>query len=69
MNNVSSENYTIKSVENVGDMVRSNYLILDERNVLDEHFMVQEWKETHPDYAYKIEHNVPKGLEKLHFEF
>lgn len=62
-------NYTVKSVENVGDMVRSNYLILDERNVLDEHFMVQEWHETHPDYAYKIEHNVPKGLEKLHFEF
>jgi len=35
---MSVENYTITSEENVGDMVRSNYLILDERNVLDENY-------------------------------
>jgi hypothetical protein len=32
------KNYTKTSEENVGDMVRSCYLILDERNVLSENF-------------------------------
>lgn len=61
--------YTITKTENVGDMVKSSYLILDERNVLNDKFQVQAWSELHPDYAYKIEHDVENGLENLHFRF
>lgn len=61
------------SVENVGDMVKSSYLILDERNVLDSQFRIQPWSENTPQYTYKITHdlsrNVEDGLEDVHFEF
>lgn len=67
-----NENYAT-SVENVGDMVKSSYLILDERNVLDGNLCLQAWEESHPDYAYKITHDLPvgisEGLQDLHFEF
>lgn len=63
------ENYTLTQEENVGDMVKSSYLILDERNVLDRYYQVQAWEEAHPDYAYKITHDVDSGLQDLHFEF
>ena len=56
-------------VENVGDMVKSSYLVLDERNVLDDNFQVQAWEKLHPDYAYLIEHDVQDRLMDLHFEF
>lgn len=65
----SVTDYTTTSEENVGDMVRSKYLILEERNVLDGNYQVQSWNESHPDYAYKIEHDVTRGLNSLHFEF
>lgn len=63
------ENYTLVEEENVGDMVKSSYLILDERNVLDGNYQVQAWTESHPDYAYQITHDVDNGLQDLHFEF
>ena len=63
------ENYFKTQEENVGDMVRSSYLILDERNVLDGYYRVQNWSEEHPDYAYLITHDVVSGLQDLHFEF
>lgn len=63
-----SENLLIL-VEDVGDMVKSNYLILDERNVLDDSFKVQGWTESHPDYAYQISHNLDNSLEHVQFEF
>ena len=67
--NMTPENYTITKEENVGDMVKSSYLILDERNILNNKFQVQEWSELHPDYAYKIEHDISNGLENVRFEF
>lgn len=60
---------TLTLIENVGDMVKSSYLILDERNILDENLQVQAWQELHPDYAYKIQHDVDDRLKELHFEF
>lgn len=69
----NEENSTSTSVENVGDMVKSSYLILDERNILDDQFRVQEWTENTLNYTYKISHDlsqgVENGLEELHFEF
>jgi len=35
-----SKNSTVTKVENVGDMVRSSYLLLDERNVLNDKFQI-----------------------------
>lgn len=69
--NLSSqqEEYLAISEENVGDMVRSQYLILDERNVLDSNYQIQAWEEAHPDYAYLITHDVANGLQDVHFEF
>ena len=69
LNLVDETNYTTSQEENVGDMVRSQYLILDERNVLDGNYQVQAWEEAHPDYAYLITHDVSNGLQDLHFEF
>lgn len=63
------ENYAVSQEENVGDMVRSSYLILDERNILDGNYQVQAWEENHPDYAYLITHDIANGLQDLHFEF
>ena len=51
-----------KQLENGG-------IILDERNVLDNYYQVQAWEAAHPDYAYKITHDVANGLQDLHFEF
>ena len=59
----------VVSEEDVGDMIKSNYLILDERNVLDSRYQVQAWEITHPDYAYYVQHDVPNGLQSLRFEF
>lgn len=71
--NSDNEISTATSVENVGDMVKSSYLILDERNVLDSQFRIQPWSENTPQYTYKITHdlsrNVSDGLEDVHFEF
>ena len=67
---LSSDNLAEKTfVENVGDMVKSSYLILDERNVLDDNFQVQAWSLDHPDYSYLIKHDVQDRLNELHFEF
>ena len=65
----TDEDYTITQEENVGDMVKSSYLILDERNVLDNYYRIQKWEEEHPDYAYKITHDVSTVLQSIHFEF
>lgn len=60
---------TIEIEENVGDMVKSSYLILDERNILNEYAQVVEWKEFTPEYSYLVKHDVPSGLQSVHFEF
>lgn len=55
--------------EDVGDMVKSAYLTLDERNVLDSSFQIQSWSADHPDYSYVISHDLDVSLEHLQFEF
>ena len=59
----------VTSEEDVGDMVKSNYLILDERNVLSDTYQVLGWQPSNPDYSYYVEHDVPNGLQALRFEF
>lgn len=64
----TGENF-MQLVEDVGDMVNSNYLILDERNILDDSYTVQKRTEQHPDYSYEITHDVENGLKNLSFEY
>ena len=65
--NYASENLTTTE-EDIGDMVKSNYLLLDERNVLDSKYQIRSWDEN-PQYAYKVSHDVSNGLQSLRFEF
>lgn len=65
----AAEENLLTLVEDVGDMVKSSYLILDERNVLNDSYQVQSWSAEHPDYSYEIEHNLSTSLEHLQFEF
>lgn len=56
--------------ENVGDMVKSNYIILDERNVLTSTYQVAAWEAGGGENnSYLITHNVPNGLTQLQFIF
>ena len=59
----------VTSEEDVGDMIKSNHLILDERNVLSDKYQVLAWQQDHPDYSYYVKHDVPNGLQALRFEF
>ena len=70
-----------KITQNVGDMVKSNYLVLQERNKLDSNMQIGAYSSSHKDYSYLIRHNygyhddktgiaeVSDGLTELHFEF
>ncbi len=62
-------NNFVTTEEDVGNMVRSNYLILDERNVLDDKYQIQGWSEANPEHAYYVKHNIENGLFSVRFEF
>lgn len=56
-NNGTEVNKTIVN-EDVSDMVKSNYLILRDRNVLSENGQVCSWTEEHPEYSYRLSHDL-----------
>ncbi len=64
----TNNNYEIKTVEeNVGDMIRSEYLIIDERNNFDDNGTLKNWEDT-PNgkkYGYRTYHDVDNGLENF----
>ena len=41
-------------VENVGDMVKSDYLIIEDRNCPDEDGYISAWTTEHPEYCHRI---------------
>ena len=51
-NNGTDSQHTI--TEDVSDMLKSPYLCLDEKNILDENGYIQFWTETTPQYGYKL---------------
>lgn len=55
--------------ENIGDMLSSNYIILDEKNNLDDNMLVQGWTENHKDYSYRVYHDFPVELKKFSIEY
>ena len=42
------------SEENVGDMIKSNHLILQERNYPDDEGFIRAWEEEHKTYSHKL---------------
>lgn len=55
--------------EDVGDMVKSDYLIIKDRNYLNEDGCIDQWSEEHPEYSYKFTHDVDTGLNECNFEY
>ena len=55
--------------ENVGDMVRSNYLILAERNYPSDNGYIVKWTENNPNNSYRIYHDVDNGLSNFNIEY
>lgn len=63
-----SQNLT-EIVENVGDMIKSNYLIIKDRNEFDEDGYIQPWDESHPQYSYRIYTDVVGGIQNLQIKY
>ena len=61
--NTSNENIT--SEEEVGDMIKSNYLIIEEQNKFSDDGYVEKWTAEHPEYSHKIYHDVTNGIANL----
>lgn len=51
--------------ENVGDMLRSNYLVIRDRNFPTESGLIRGWKADEKINSHIIYHDVPGGLEKV----
>lgn len=51
--------------EEVGDMIRSNYLIIEDRNYPSNDGYIEKWTEENPQYSHRIYHNVENGLSNV----
>ena len=54
-----------KRVENVGDMLRSNYLIIRDRNYPTEEGSITQWTEEHKEYSHRIYHDCDIPLKNV----
>lgn len=48
--------------EDAGDMIRSNYIIIEDRNYPSEEGIIERWTEDNPQYSHRIYHDVDNGL-------
>lgn len=48
--------------EDAGDMIRSNYLKIEDRNYPDEHGYIRAWTQANPDASHKLYHDIESGL-------
>ena len=58
--------------ENVGDMVRSDYLIIEDKNYPDENGNIVSWRnsnDTTKAYSHRIYHDVTNGLQNLFIQY
>lgn len=62
-NDLSGQSQTIE--EDVGDMVISKYLKLEDRNYLSEEGKIEPWTEENPTTSYRIYHDIEGGLTKV----
>ena len=56
--------------EDIGDMIRSNYLIIKDRNYpSEEDGRIKSWKQDHPEYSHYIYHNFNSPLYNLSINY
>ena len=51
--------------EDIGDMIRSNYLIIKDRNYATTNGRIVKWEAAHPEYSHYIYHNFNTALNNL----
>lgn len=56
-------------VEDVGDMIKSDYLTFDERNYPDKNGYIRKWTETNPQNSYKVTTDNENGLSNLYIKY
>lgn len=61
--------YIEDSIENVGDMVRSNYLIITDRNKFSDDGYVRIRTDVHPEYSHRIYTDVEGGISNLVLQY
>ena len=57
-----SNNNQIEVEEEIGDMIRSNYLIIEDRNYPSPSGYIECWTEKNPEYSHRVYHDVEGGL-------
>lgn len=60
------------TTENIGDMISSNYLLLDEKNYFDEYMQISAWdasSEAGKKRSHRIYHDFPVTLEDFQIEY
>ena len=56
--------------ENIGDMINSNHLILEDRNYFQEGtYSIVAWTENAPQYSYRLYHNFPVTLNNFSIRY
>ena len=55
--------------QNAGDMVRSNYLIIKDRNYFTDNGYVTYWTNEHPQYSYRIYADIAGGVTNLNLHY
>ena len=62
---IMNEGNNVKE-EEVGDMLRSNYLMIEDRNYPDkENGDINQWSPDHPDASHKVYNDVANGLKNV----
>lgn len=62
---VSSASTLTEVTEDVGDMLRSNYIVLRDRNYPTSQGVITAWTSSHKEYSHRITHNVTVPLNNL----
>lgn len=55
--------------ENTGDMIRSNYLKIEDRNYPDENGYIHSWTSSNPEFSHKLYHDITSGLSGVKLEY
>ena len=55
----------VEATEDVGDMLRSNYIVLVDRNVPTDDGYITEWTKNNPQYSHRIYHDLNTSLTNL----
>lgn len=62
---VLSTSIFVTKEEDVGDMLRSNYIIIRDRNYATTSGQIVAWQQAHPEYSHKVYHDVNGAMTNL----